>query len=171
MVLANSEYRHELESDIGPFKGLLLGLFFITVGAAIRFDLLVANLSSIVAMTIGLMILKAAVLYGLSRIFRVTGSDRWLFTLGLAQAGEFGFVLLSFTVASAVIPSALADQLLVVVTLSMLLTPLLFIAYDKRIAPRFARYATVGHTFGARPGSKMNKRPPGFRSEDAAASA
>ena len=138
VVLANSEYRHELESDIAPFKGLLLGLFFITVGAAIRFDLLFANLGSIVSMTLGLIALKAGVLYALSRVFGITGSDRWLFTLGLAQAGEFGFVLLSFTVASSVIPAALAEQLLLVVTLSMLLTPLLFIVFDKLIAPRFA---------------------------------
>ena len=138
VVLANSEYRHELESDIAPFKGLLLGLFFITVGAAIRFDLLFANAGSIVAMTLGLIALKAGVLYALSRIFGITGSDRWLFTLGLAQAGEFGFVLLSFTVANSVIPAALAQQLLLVVTLSMLLTPLLFIVFDKLIAPRFA---------------------------------
>ena len=138
VVLANSEYRHELESDIDPFKGLLLGLFFITVGAAIQFDLLFSNLGAIVAMTLGMIALKAAVLYALSRIFGITGADRWLFTLGLAQAGEFGFVLLSFTVANSVIPAALAQQLLLVVTLSMLLTPLLFIIYDKLIAPRFA---------------------------------
>ena len=137
VVLANSEYRHELESNIDPFKGLLLGLFFITVGAAIRFDLLLDNLTGIIAMTLGLIGLKAAVLYALARIFRIGGADRWLFTLGLAQAGEFGFVLLSFTVASSVIPTALAEQLLLVVALSMLLTPLLFIIYDKLIAPRF----------------------------------
>jgi CPA2 family monovalent cation:H+ antiporter-2 len=137
VVLANSEYRHELESNIDPFKGLLLGLFFITVGAAIRFDLLLDNLAMIIAMTIGLIALKAAVLYALARIFRIGGADRWLFTLGLAQAGEFGFVLLTFSVASSVIPAALAEQLLLVVALSMLLTPLLFIAYDKLIAPRF----------------------------------
>jgi CPA2 family monovalent cation:H+ antiporter-2 len=137
VVLANSEYRHELESDIDPFKGLLLGLFFITVGAAIQFDLLLANLGEIVGMTLGLIALKAAVLYVLARTFKITGADRWLFTLGLAQAGEFGFVLLSFTVASSVIPAAIAEQLLLVVALSMLLTPLLFILYDKVIAPMF----------------------------------
>ena len=142
VVLANSEYRHELESDIDPFKGLLLGLFFITVGAAIRFDLLFANLTGVLAMTCGLIGLKALVLYILSRVFSINGSDRWLFTLGLAQAGEFGFVLLSFTVANSVIPIALADQLLLVVTLSMLLTPLLFITYDKFIAPRFSESQT-----------------------------
>jgi CPA2 family monovalent cation:H+ antiporter-2 len=138
VVLANSEYRHELESDIGPFKGLLLGLFFITVGAAIRFDLLFGNFGMILGLTLGLIALKAAVLYLLSRIFRIGGSDRWLFTLGLAQACEFGFVLLSFTVASSVIPAALAEKLLLVVALSMLLTPLLFIVCDRLIAPRFA---------------------------------
>ena len=137
VVLANSEYRHELESNIDPFKGLLLGLFFITVGAAIRFDLLVSNLEGIVGMTLGLIAIKAAVLYALARIFRISGSDRWLFTLGLAQAGEFGFVLLSFAVSNAVIPGAIAEQLLLVVALSMLLTPALFILFDKVIAPRF----------------------------------
>ncbi|MEM9209058.1 MAG: cation:proton antiporter, partial [Pseudomonadota bacterium] len=138
VVLANSEYRHELESNIDPFKGLLLGLFFITVGAAINFSLLFNNLAVIVGMTLGLMILKAGILYALAKLFRIEGPHSWLFTLALAQAGEFGFVLLSFTVANGVIPSAIADQLLLVVAISMLLTPLLFIAYDKLIAPRYA---------------------------------
>ena len=137
VVLANSEYRHELESDIDPFKWLLLGLFFMTVGAGINFGLLSENLAVIVGLTIGLMALKAAILYLLAVVFKLRGSDRWLFTLGLAQAGEFGFVLLSFTVANAVIPTDLADQLLLVVALSMLLTPALFIVYDRVIAPRF----------------------------------
>ncbi|MEM7687253.1 MAG: cation:proton antiporter, partial [Pseudomonadota bacterium] len=137
VVLANSEYRHELESDIDPFKGLLLGLFFITVGAGINFGLLFDSLGVTLALTIGLMALKAAILLGLSYAFAIRGADRWLFALGLAQAGEFGFVLLSFTVASAVIPAAVADQLLLVVALSMLLTPALFILYEKVIAHRF----------------------------------
>ena len=137
VVLANSEYRHELKSAIDPFKGLLLGLFFITVGAAIRFDLLFENFALVLAMTIGLIILKAAILYILGWMFGITGSHRWLFTIALAQAGEFGFVLLAFTVATSVIPTALADQLLLVVALSMLLTPLLFILYDKLIARHF----------------------------------
>ena len=138
VVLANSEYRHELESDIDPFKGLLLGLFFMTVGAAIDFELLFVNLDTIVGMTIGLIAIKVAVLMVLGRIFKLTHGDKWLFGLGLAQAGEFGFVLLSFTVANDVIPQGIADQLLLVVALSMLLTPALFILYDRVIAPRFA---------------------------------
>ncbi len=138
VVLANSEYRHELETNIEPFKGLLLGLFFITVGAGIDFALLGAEIAPILALTLGLVALKAAVLLGLALVFRIGGADRWLFGLGLAQAGEFGFVLLSFTVAQGVIPEALADRLLLVVALSMLLTPLLFIVQDRLIAPRLA---------------------------------
>jgi len=138
VVLANSEYRHELESDIDPFKGLLLGLFFMTVGAGINFGLLFDNFAIIVALSLGLMALKIAVLFVLAVIFKIEGTDRWLFSLGLAQAGEFGFVLLSFTVASAVIPSDLADRLLLIVALSMLLTPAMFILFDRVIAPRLA---------------------------------
>jgi CPA2 family monovalent cation:H+ antiporter-2 len=137
VVLANSEYRHELESDIDPFKGLLLGLFFMTVGAGINFGLLLDNLGLVVGLTLGLMALKVGVLYVLAVVFKISGADRWLFALGLAQAGEFGFVLLSFTVANGVIPGDLADRLLLIVALSMLLTPALFILYDRVIAPRY----------------------------------
>jgi len=138
VVLANSEYRHELESDIDPFKGLLLGLFFMTVGAGINFDLLFDNLGIIVGLTLGLMVLKVVVLYILANIFKVGGSDRWLFSLGLAQAGEFGFVLLAFAVSSATIPVDLADRMLLIVGLSMLMTPALFILFDRVILPRYA---------------------------------
>ncbi|MBV7408267.1 cation:proton antiporter [Maritimibacter sp. DP1N21-5] len=139
VVLANSEYRHELESDIDPFRGLLLGLFFMTVGAGINFALLAESFAVILGLTLGLILLKCAVLYALAIVFRVRGADRWLFALGLAQAGEFGFVLLSFTVANGVLPTDLADRLLLVVALSMLLTPALFILYDRVIAPRFSQ--------------------------------
>ncbi|MEW8492092.1 MAG: monovalent cation:proton antiporter-2 (CPA2) family protein [Candidatus Thiodiazotropha endolucinida] len=90
VVLANSEFRHELESDIEPFKGLLLGLFFITVGAGIDFGILFADFATVLGLTLGVMTLKGIVLYGLARLFRLeTTVDGWLFTLGLAQAGEF----------------------------------------------------------------------------------
>lgn len=137
VVLANSEYRHELEADINPFKGLLLGLFFMTVGAGINFALLSDSFAVIIGMTVGLMVIKGLVLLALARIFNIDGGDKWLFALGLSQAGEFGFVLLSFTVANAVIPTQIADQLLLVVALSMLLTPLLFMAYERLIRPRY----------------------------------
>ena len=139
VVLANSEYRHELESDIDPFKGLLLGLFFMTVGAAINFGLLAENLMLILGLTALLIAVKAGVLAVLAIIFKLRGADRWLLALSLAQAGEFGFVLLSFSVTNMILPQTLADQLLLVVALSMMLTPLLFIFYDRVIVPRYAQ--------------------------------
>jgi CPA2 family monovalent cation:H+ antiporter-2 len=137
VVLANSEYRHELESDVDPFKGLLLGLFFMTVGAGINFTLFASNYSSVLFWTAVLVITKLVVLYVLGGLFGIRGQDRWLFSLALAQAGEFGFVLLSYAVGNSVIPEALADQLLLVVAMSMLVTPLLFILYERVIVPRF----------------------------------
>lgn len=131
VVLANSEYRHELESHIDPFRGLLLGLFFITVGAAVDFELLANALWTTLGLTLGLIALKGLILFGLSVIFRIGGSDRWLFTLGLAQAGEFGFVLLTLTVSESILPPAVSSQLLLVVALSMLLTPGLFVLYGR----------------------------------------
>lgn len=136
VVLANSEYRHELESDIDPFRGLLLGLFFMTVGAGINFALLWSSLALTVGLTLGLIAVKGAVLFLLGTVFGLRGTDRWLLTLGLAQAGEFGFVLLSFSVANNVLPTGVSDQLLLVIALSMLLTPLLFIFYDRVISAR-----------------------------------
>lgn len=137
VMLAESEYRHELESDIEPFRGLLLGVFFITVGASINFALLYSELGLILGLTLALILLKAGVLLALSFGFKIQGADRWLFSLGLAQAGEFGFVLLAFTVGQGVLPDAVADRLLLVVALSMLLTPVLFIVQERLIAPRF----------------------------------
>ncbi len=137
VVLANSEYRHELESDIDPFRGLLLGVFFMTVGAGINFALLWDSLAITLALTVGLIALKGAVLFLLGTVFGLRGTDRWLLTLSLAQAGEFGFVLLSFTVANSVLPSDIADLLLLVIALSMLFTPALFIFYDRVIATRY----------------------------------
>lgn len=137
VVLANSEFRHELESNIDPFKGLLLGLFFITVGAGIDFGVLFNDFALIIGLTIGVMALKALVLFTLALIFKIKNSDRWLFTLSLAQTGEFGFVLLSFSAQNHVLPADLVQTLSLVVALSMFLTPGLFILFDKVILPRY----------------------------------
>ncbi len=131
VVLANSEFRHELNADIEPFKGLLLGLFFITVGAGIDVDGLFAQPFTVLGLTLAMMLIKGVVLFGLGMLFKLKGRDQWLFTLSLAQAGEFGFVLLSFSVQQSVLPEPLANMLLLVVALSMLLTPLFFIVYDR----------------------------------------
>ncbi len=130
VVLANTEFRHEMKSNIEPFKGLLLGLFFIMVGTGIDFQVLFANFFTVTGLTLGLIACKAAVLLMLAHLFKLRGRDRWLFTLGLAQAGEFSLVLFSFMVQTNVILVDLADVLLLVVAMSMILTPALFIAYD-----------------------------------------
>ncbi|MVO16295.1 monovalent cation:proton antiporter-2 (CPA2) family protein [Parasedimentitalea huanghaiensis] len=130
VVLANSEFRHELESDLTPFKGLLLGLFFITVGAGINYQLFLADPADLIGLALLVILAKGTILYFVGRAFGLKRRNRWLFTLGLAQAGEFGFVLLSFSRQLDVIPPALTEKLLLIVALSMLITPLLFITYD-----------------------------------------
>ena len=137
VVLANSEFRHELESDIEPFKGLLLGLFFITVGAAIDTDVLFENAGLVLGLTLAVMAAKGAILALLAWVFRVRGRDAWLFALSLAQAGEFGFVLLSFASQNAVLPGSIVSLLSLVVAFSMFLTPVLFIAFEHLVQPRY----------------------------------
>lgn len=136
VVLSDSEYRHELESDIEPFKGLLLGLFFITVGAGIDFGLLLSNPFGLVGLAVALMALKAGLLYLLVTGFGLRGADRWLVTLGLAQAGEFAFVLFGFAAGAGILGAEVVKPMTLVVALTMLLTPLLFILYEKVLAPR-----------------------------------
>lgn len=138
VVLADSEYRHELEADIAPFKGLLLGLFFISVGAEIDFPLMREAPLRIGAILLGTMTLKAAVLYGLARAFKLDSSARWLTGLGLAQVGEFAFVLISFGQQSQVWEANTSRLLVAAVALSMLATPALFTALERWILPRVA---------------------------------
>lgn len=130
VVLANSEFRHELESDLEPFKGLLLGIFFITVGAQIDFPTLFQDPLNILGLTLSVIAIKMVILFILGRAFGLRGRDQWLFALALAQAGEFGFVLISFALQTNVLPTDLSETLLLVVALSMLITPLLFILYE-----------------------------------------
>jgi CPA2 family monovalent cation:H+ antiporter-2 len=136
VVLSDSEYRHELESDIAPFKGLLLGLFFISVGAGMEFGLLLDQPGLIVAIAAGILVIKFTVLVVLGRIFNLDWSNTWLMALGLAQAGEFAFVLFSFAGAQHVLDDMVIRTLSLSVAITMMLTPLLFIIYEKIIAPR-----------------------------------
>lgn len=136
VVLAESEYRHELESNIEPFKGLLLGLFFISVGASIDFGILFANPVEIMAMVVGLIAIKFLVLYLLGKVFKMPLNSAMLFALALAQGGEFAFVLFSFATKNAVIGAEIANPLIVVVTLTMVITPLLIIFYERFLESR-----------------------------------
>jgi CPA2 family monovalent cation:H+ antiporter-2 len=138
VVLANSEFRHQLEADIQPFKGLLLGLFFMTVGVGIDTRILTVQPLTVLALTLGLIAIKALILLALTVPFKLRGHDRFLFTLGLAQAGEFGFLLVSFARQQGILSLPQGRLTLLVISLSMLLTPLLFILVEK-LAARIKR--------------------------------
>lgn len=133
VVLAESEYRHELEADIEPFKGLLLGLFFISVGTNIDFNVIHDNFVLIMAMVFGLVFVKFIVLFTLGKIYNRQTKDIWLVSLILAQGGEFCFVLISYAGQYQLFTSELSRELVAVVALSMVVTPLAMIVYDKVI--------------------------------------
>ncbi len=137
VVLADSEYRHELEADIEPFKGLLLGVFFIAVGASVDFALIAAQPGLIAAVVFGLIGLKVLVLFALGSIWKLKLDQRLLFSLSLAQGSEFAFVLLGFGVAEGVLEGSLAQILTASVALSMALTPLVMVFEEKVLRPRF----------------------------------
>lgn len=141
VVLANSEFRHQIEADIKPFKGLLLGLFFMTVGVGIDTRTLFSQPFTVLGLTLGLIVIKAAVLLALTFPFQLKGKDRWLFALGLAQAGEFGFVLSTFARQQGVLSLFHGQLAQLVISMSMLLTPLLFIGYEQLAARTKSRQA------------------------------
>jgi CPA2 family monovalent cation:H+ antiporter-2 len=137
VLLANSEFRHELESDIEPFKGLLLGLFFIAVGASINFRFIVENPGLILAMLAMLVLIKAAVLLALGNLFRLSFDQNCIFSLSLAQVGEFAFVLFAFMQRLMIIDPPWADAMMALTALSMTTTPLLLLLNERFILPRF----------------------------------
>ena len=135
VVLATSEYRHELESDIEPFKALLLGLFFIAVGASIDFQQVAARPMLVGGVVAGLMVLKFVILLVLGRIFRLSLDANLLFAFALAQGGEFGFVLFSFATQRGVLGPELTTPLIAAVALTMALTPLALLVNEKLVRP------------------------------------
>ena len=137
VVLADSEYRHELESDIDPFKGLLLGLFFISVGASIDFNLFIQEPYLILGLVLALVVVKLVILFVLGLVFKIRMSQNFLFAFSLAQGGEFGFVLFSFATQNNVIPEEISGTLILVIALSMILTPIVMIVNESLIQPRF----------------------------------
>jgi len=136
VILADSEYRHELESDLEPFKGLLLGLFFISVGMSIEFSVFLANPWSILGLVVVLATIKFAVLFGLAAVFKFHIADKLLFATLLAQGGEFAFVLFQFGLGAGALDPQLASLLNVTVALSMIITPILLIGFDRLVVPR-----------------------------------
>ena len=143
VLLAESEYRRELETDIEPFKGLLLGLFFIAVGMSIDFGVLLKSPGLMAAILFGFLGLKLAVIYALARAMKLPIQERPVFTVLLAQGGEFAFVVFQAAADSNVLSMQTSSLLIGAVALSMLITPLLLIAVDKLITPRYANCNTA----------------------------
>jgi glutathione-regulated potassium-efflux system ancillary protein KefC/glutathione-regulated potassium-efflux system protein KefB len=131
MMVADSEYRHQLEADIMPFKGLLLGLFFMAVGMSANLGLLAESPLLILGLTIALMLVKAVVIYPLALVFRLEPASALRVALVLSQGGEFAFVLLTAGVAGQLMAQGVADIAVLVITLSMALTPLLVAVGDR----------------------------------------
>ena len=143
VVLAGSEFRHELESDLQPFKGLLLGLFFIGIGAGVDTSRFFEAPLVLGLLTVALIAGKSAVLLILAWLSRLRGRDLWIFALGLAQGGEFGFVLAAYALSLGVVGAELAQTLVLVIALSMLATPLLFLALERILLGRQGAVASV----------------------------
>jgi monovalent cation:proton antiporter-2 (CPA2) family protein len=138
LLLADSEYRHELEADIEPFKGLLLGLFFMSVGMTANLGLLIEQPGLIALLVAGLVIVKFALLWLIARVTRHPGESARGIAFALPQAGEFGFVLFSLAVAHQVMDPSLAEMLVIVVTISMIVSPLLMSLHTNVIEPRLS---------------------------------
>ena len=139
VLLAESEYRRELETDIEPFKGLLLGLFFIAVGMSIDFGVLIASPGLMAAIVVGFLLLKCLVIYALATLMELPFQDRPIFTLLLAQGGEFAFVVFQAAAGAQVFDAQTASLLIGAVAVSMLVSPLLLVATDKWLLPRLAQ--------------------------------
>lgn len=137
VVLANSEFRHELEGDIAPFKGLLLGLFFIGVGASINFKLIIDNPVFILVFGFILTMIKFFVFLGIGKLYKKRIDQNFLFAIGLSQAGEFGFVIMSFSMQLNIIPNMLANQIMAIIAISMISTPFLLLINERLIDPFF----------------------------------
>lgn len=137
VVLANSEFKHELESDLEPFKGLLLGLFFLAVGASINFALIFSRPLFFLSVTLTIMALKGVVLSLSGYYYKLRGDQNRLFALGLSQVGEFAFVLLAFSSQLSIADKTTVETFMAVTALSMTLTPILLLINEKFIQPYF----------------------------------
>jgi glutathione-regulated potassium-efflux system protein KefB len=142
VLLSDSEYRHEIRADIEPFEGLLLGIFFISVGMSANLGLLLTEPGMIVAGVAGLLIVKFAISFALAKLFEQPNVEAVRFGFALPQAGEFGFVLFAAAVANGIMSTEQSEMLMLLVTLSMVASPLLFWGQEKFLVPLFERAAT-----------------------------
>ena len=135
MLLADSEYRHELEADIEPFKGLLMGLFFISVGMSANLGLLAKAPLTIATIVIGMMLIKFVALVLIGRLAGTAAPSARKLGLALAQGGEFAFVLFGSAAGAGIFTAPVSQMLVVAVTVSMLIAPLLFVLDEKLLTP------------------------------------
>jgi glutathione-regulated potassium-efflux system ancillary protein KefC len=143
VLLAESEYRRELETDLEPFKGLLLGLFFIAVGMSIDFGVLRQSPGLMALIVLGFLAVKGVLIYSLARLMKLPFQERPMFVLLLAQGGEFAFVVFQAAAGARVFPPATASLLIGAVAVSMLVSPLILVAIDKLLMPRYAQLGKV----------------------------
>lgn len=139
VILANSPYKHALETDLEPFKGLLLGLFFMAVGATINFDLIGSDPVKVISLTLGVMGIKALVLYGLGLFKKLSTKENLNFAIGLAQVSEFSFVTYSFAFQLEIFSKEFTDLLMAVTALSMALSPILMVVFEKVLFKRLEK--------------------------------
>ena len=137
VMLANSEFRHELEAQIDPFKGLLLAVFFVSVGATINFSTILADPLFIFTTVLLVMAVKLLVLYAVGKFFKIEKIQNIFYAFALSQVGEFAFVLLNYSQKLYLISPTLNSQMMAVTAITMLITPLLLLSYDRYIAPKF----------------------------------
>ena len=142
VVLANSEFRHELESDIEPFKGLLLGLFFMAVGASIDFAFVLRQPWMILGIMVGVMTVKGLILLALGKLFKLSFDQYAIFGFSMSQVGEFAFVLFAFCLQQGILQKTVVDTLVAVVALSMAVTPLVMLVVEKIILPNIGTKQT-----------------------------
>lgn len=143
VILANSPYKHALESDLDPFKGLLLGLFFMAVGATINFSLVANEASTVISITVGIIILKTLILLVIGKFKKLKLSENLNFALGLSQVGEFSFVTYAFALQLGILTQANSDLLMAVTALTMTATPLLMVVLDKLIQPKLIKTSSA----------------------------
>jgi monovalent cation:proton antiporter-2 (CPA2) family protein len=165
VLLADSEYRHELETNIEPFKGLLMGLFFIAVGMSVSLDLILANPVQILLLSLGYLALKTIVIYGIGRLFKMNHHNSKMMSLAIAQGGEFAFVIFGLVAQISLVPTTELSFLTAIITVSMALNPMISLLNEvyvnaKRKVPQYdeiknespdviiAGFGRFGQTFG-----------------------
>lgn len=138
VMLANSEFKHELEAQINPFKGLLLAIFFVSVGATINFRVIGSDPVFIFSTAIAVLAIKLLVLLAIGKFFKLKKTQNLFYAFALSQVGEFAFVLLNFSQKIYLIPAHLNSQMMAVTAITMTITPILLIVYEKFLAPKFS---------------------------------